>query len=236
MPRRILLLLPLLAGITFAQTKLLRFPDIHGDSVAFVYAGDLWKASVQGGRAVRLTADAGLELFPKFSPDGRWIAFTGQYDGDEQVYVMPSDGGEPTRLTFYPARGPLAPRWGYEHQVYGWTPDSSAVLFRSSRSYWGAKDGMLYTVSIEGGLPTPLRDARLRRPVPFRRTVRSSLIRRSSATSERGSATKEDGPRISTSSTDLRGRPLASPTMFVRIATRCGLERISCSLPIGTAP
>ena len=156
MQNRILLLLPLLGGLAFAQTKLLRFPDIHGDSVAFVYAGDLWTASSEGGRAVRLTADPGLELFPKFSPDGRWIAFTGQYDGDEQVYVMPSDGGEPTQLTFYPARGPLAPRWGYEHQVYGWTPDSSSVLFRSTRSYWGAKDGRLYTVPIDGGLPTPL--------------------------------------------------------------------------------
>ena len=150
------LLLPLLVGIASGQTKLLRFPDIHGDSVAFVYAGDLWKASDRGGRAVRLTADPGLELFPKFSPDGRWIAFTGQYDGDEQVYVVPADGGEPVQLTFYPARGPLAPRWGYEHQVYGWMPDSSAVVFRSSRSFWGAKDGRLYTVPVEGGLPQPL--------------------------------------------------------------------------------
>ncbi len=156
MQNRILLLLPVLASVAFAQTKLLRYPDIQSDSVAFVYAGDLWKAPDQGGRAVRLTADPGLELFPKFSPDGRWIAFTGQYDGDEQVYVMPSDGGEPRQLTFYPARGPLAPRWGYEHQVYGWIPDSSAIVFRSSRSYWGAKDGRLYTVAIDGGLATPL--------------------------------------------------------------------------------
>ena len=156
MKPRIALLLPLLAAIGLGQTKLLRYPDIHGESVVFVYAGDLWKAPDQGGRAVRLTADPGLELFPKFSPDGRWIAFTGQYDGDEQVYVIPADGGEPTQLTFYPARGPLAPRWGYEHQVHGWTPDSSAVVFRSSRDYWGAKDGKLYTVSVEGGLPQAL--------------------------------------------------------------------------------
>lgn len=153
---RTLVFLPLLASLAFAQTKLLRFPDIHADRLVFVYAGDLWTASDQGGMAVRLTAHSGLELFPKFSPDGRWIAFTGQYDGDEQVYVMPSEGGVPKQLTFYPARGPLAPRWGYEHQVYGWTPDSSAVLFRSTRSYWGAKDGRLYTVPIEGGMPSPL--------------------------------------------------------------------------------
>ena len=153
---RLALLLPLLAGVSLAQTKLLRFPDIAGNRVAFAYAGDIWTAPDQGGRAVRLTAHPGLELFPKFSPDGRWIAFTGQYDGDEQVYVIPADGGEPRQLTYYPARGPLAPRWGYDHQVYGWTPDGSAVLFRSTRSYWGAKDGKLYTVPVEGGLPTPL--------------------------------------------------------------------------------
>ena len=72
-----------------AQTKLLRFPDIHGDRVVFSYAGDLWLASTEGGLAARLTAHPGLELFPRFSPDGSRIAFTGQYDGDEQVYVIP---------------------------------------------------------------------------------------------------------------------------------------------------
>ncbi len=152
-----LLLLSICFGCALpAQTKLLRFPDIHGETVAFVYGGDIWKAPQQGGRAIRLTAHPGLELFPKFSPDGKWIAFTGQYDGDEQVYVIPVDGGEPRQLTYYPARGPLAPRWGYDHHVYGWTPDSAAVLFRSTRDYWGAKDGKLYTVSIGGGLPVPL--------------------------------------------------------------------------------
>ena len=151
-----LALVPILAAVAPSQTKLLRFPDIHDDRIAFVYAGDLWTAPDQGGRAVRLTAHPGLELFPKFSPDGKWIAFTGQYDGDEQVYVVPSDGGEPRQLTFYPARGPMAPRWGYDHQVYGWTPDGREVLFRSTRSYWAAKDGRLYTVPMKGGLPQPL--------------------------------------------------------------------------------
>ena len=89
-----------------AETKLLRFPDIAGESVVFCHGGDLWKASTTGGQAVRLTAHPGQELFPKFSPDGKWIAFTGQYDGDEQVYVMPSAGGVPKQLTYYPASGP----------------------------------------------------------------------------------------------------------------------------------
>ena len=115
--------LAVVAAAAEAQTKLLRFPDIHGDRVAFCYAGDIWTASASGGTATRLTAHPGLELFAKFSPDGKWIAFTGQYDGDEQVYVVPAEGGVPRQLTYYPARGPLAPRRGYDNQVYGWTPD-----------------------------------------------------------------------------------------------------------------
>lgn len=139
-----------------AQTKLLRFPDIHDDKVVFTYGGDLWLASTSGGTATRLTAHPGLELFAKFSPDGKWIAFTGQYDGDEQVYVIPATGGVPKQLTYYPARGPLTPRWGYDNQVYGWTSDGKAVLFRSLRDHFDLGDNQLYTVSVEGGLPKAL--------------------------------------------------------------------------------
>lgn len=141
---------------TRTPTRLLRFPDVHGERVVFCYAGDLWTAPSIGGDASRLTAHPGLELFPKFSPDGRWIAFTGQYDGDEQVYVVPAHGGEPRRLTWYPARGPLPPRWGYDHQVHGWTPDGRAVLFRSMRAGWALTDTRLFTISLDGGLPVPL--------------------------------------------------------------------------------
>ncbi len=139
-----------------AQTKLLRFPDVHGDKVVFTYGGDLWLASTSGGMATRLTAHPGLELFAKFSPDGNWIAFTGQYDGDEQVYVIPVTGGIPKQLTYYPARGPLPPRWGYDNQVYGWTPDGKSVVFRSLRDHFDLGDCQLYTVPVEGGLPQPL--------------------------------------------------------------------------------
>jgi tricorn protease len=157
-PRSVLAIALCLAGASAApaQTKLLRFPDIHGDEVVFTYAGDLWLAPVSGGEARRITAHPGLELFGKFSPDGKWIAFTGQYDGDEQVYVVPAIGGIPKKLTYYPARGPLPPRWGYDNQVYGWTRDGEAILFRSWRDGSGLSESRLYTVPREGGLPKPL--------------------------------------------------------------------------------
>jgi tricorn protease len=139
-----------------AQTKLLRFPDIEGDRVVFSYASDLWTAPTAGGTATRLTAHPGMEVFAKFSPDGKWIAFTGQYDGDEQVYVMPASGGEPKQLTFYPARGPLTPRWGYDNQVMGWTADGQSIVFRSQRDSWTLPQSRLYKISMSGGAPEAL--------------------------------------------------------------------------------
>jgi tricorn protease len=142
-----------------AQTKLLRFPDIHGDRLAFTYGGDVWTAPTNGGTATRLTAHPGVEVFAKFSPDGNWIAFTGQYDGDEQVYVIPASGGVPRQLTFYPAKGPLAPRWGWDNQVYGWSKDGKRIFFRSLRDSWSLPIAKLFSVSVDGGpaeaLPMP---------------------------------------------------------------------------------
>jgi tricorn protease len=150
------ILLFLSAASPAAATKLLRFPDVWHDRIVFSYAGDLWTVGTRGGTAARLTANPGLELFGKFSPDGRFIAFTGQYGGDEQVYVIPSDGGAPQQLTFYPAAGPLADRWGYDNQVYGWTPDGTAILFRSARDGFMLTDSKLYTVPMSGGAATAL--------------------------------------------------------------------------------
>ncbi|HUJ22588.1 MAG TPA: hypothetical protein VLX58_13745, partial [Bryobacteraceae bacterium] len=151
-----LFLLFALAASAFPQTRLLRFPDIHGTRIVFTYGGDLWVVNDTGGTATRLTAHPGIELFAKFSPDGKRIAFTGQYDGDEQVYVMPSDGGEPKQLTFYPARGPLAPRWGYDNQVYGWSNDGRYVIYRSLRDGWTLALSRLYRVPVDGGPSEPL--------------------------------------------------------------------------------
>ncbi|MBI1796457.1 MAG: PD40 domain-containing protein, partial [Candidatus Eisenbacteria bacterium] len=146
----------LFAATASAQTKLLRFPDIHGDRVVFCYGADLWWAPASGGTAVRLTTHPGIEQFPKYSPDGKWIAFTGQYDGDEQVYVIPADGGVPRQLTFYPARGPNTPRNGWDNQVMGWSRDGKNVLFNTIRDGGGAARRNLYTVPADGGHETPL--------------------------------------------------------------------------------
>src|SRR5262245_45810645 len=159
MSKRILfsaLAVVILAISAMAQTKLLRFPDIYGDKVVFTYGGDLWTAPATGGTATRLTAHPGVEVFAKFSPDGKWIAFTGQYDGDEQVYVMPATGGEPRQLTYYPAKGPLPPRWGYDNQVYGWSNDGKYIIFRSQRDSYALPISKLYRVPVEGGAAEPL--------------------------------------------------------------------------------
>src|SRR5258708_860215 len=147
---------PAFAANSNAKTSLLRLPDIHGDKVVFTYAGDLWLAATSGGLATRLTAHPGVEVFAKFSPDGKWIAFTGQYDGDEQVYVIPVTGGVPKQLTFYPARGPPPPPSGYDNQVYGWTPHGKSIVFRSLRLHFDLGDNRLHNFSLDVRLPQSL--------------------------------------------------------------------------------
>ena len=149
------------AGLAFGQEmqegRLMRFPDIHGDKIVFVYGSDLWLASSSGGRAQRITTHPGRELFPKFSPDGKWIAFTGQYDGNFNVYVMPAEGGQPKQLTFYQGGAqPLSDRMGIHDEVVSWFPDSKRIVFLSRRD---ASNGWIkrpYSVSIDGGWPEPL--------------------------------------------------------------------------------
>src|SRR3954468_13714110 len=139
-----------------AQSKLLRFPDICNDRVVFTYGGDLWTVSAQGGTAIRLTAGPGLQQSAKFSPDCAEIAFTGEYSGEDQVYVMPAAGGVPAQLTYYPALGPLPQRWGFDNEVYGWTPDGKIILFRSYIDGFALAQPRLYTVATDGGLPAAL--------------------------------------------------------------------------------
>jgi tricorn protease len=139
------------------ETRLLRFPHIHGNSVVFTYAGDIYTASIQGGEAKRLTSHEGLEVFARFSPDGRWIAFSGEYGGSRQVFVIPSNGGTPRQLTFYPDVGPMPPRGGYDHLVLDWTPDGSKIMVRANRTAFGQRVGRYYLVDpVNGGLEVPL--------------------------------------------------------------------------------
>ena len=138
------------------ETRLLRFPHIHGNTVAFTYAGDLYTAPLSGGEAKRLTSHEGMELFARFSPDGRWIAFSGEYAGTRQVYLMPSEGGVPRQLTYCPDVGPMPPRGGFDNLIMDWTPDGSKILIRANRTPWGERVGKYYLVDPNGGLETPL--------------------------------------------------------------------------------
>jgi tricorn protease len=139
-----------------AETRLLRFPDIHEDRVAFVYAGDIYTASVHGGTAQKLTSHEGQELYPKFSPDGQWIAFSAEYSGTRQVWVIPAFGGEPRQLTFYTDVGPMPPRGGTDYRVLDWTPDGQYVLVRANRTPFGERDGVPMLVPFAGGMEKPL--------------------------------------------------------------------------------
>jgi len=140
------------------ETRLLRFPTVHDDVICFSYAGDLYLVGVEGGVARKLTNHEGVEVFPRFSPDGSQIAFTGQYDGNTEVYAMPAVGGAPTRLTFTATLGrdDLADRMGPNNIVMGWTKAGDKVLFRSRMKSFNAFNGQLYLVSKDGGLPEEL--------------------------------------------------------------------------------
>ncbi|HEV8384935.1 MAG TPA: hypothetical protein VGQ11_08695, partial [Candidatus Acidoferrales bacterium] len=144
----VLLFALMMASVAAAQAEkatLYQKPAISKSQIVFVYAGDLWITGRDGGTAERLTTGVGLETDPVFSPDGSMIAFTGEYDGNVDVYVVPAAGGVPKRLTYHP--GPDG--------VVGWTPDGKNVVFRSSRnSYSGFT--RLFTLPLDGGFPTEL--------------------------------------------------------------------------------
>lgn len=138
------------------DARLLRFPDINGNLIAFVYAGDIWTVNANGGEARRLTSHEGLELFPKISPDGKWIAFSAEYSGSRQIWVMPSEGGSAKQLTWYNSVGLMPPRGGFDHVVLDWTPDSKQILIRANRTTFGERQGKYFLVNIDGGLEKPL--------------------------------------------------------------------------------
>ena len=152
----VLLTLTSLSVTAGDDARLLRFPDIRNDQVAFVYAGDIWTVGANGGEARRLTSHEGLELFPKISPDGKWIAFSGEYSGSRQIFVIPAEGGTPRQLTWYNSVGVMPPRGGYDHVVLDWTPDSRQILIRANRTTFGERNGKYFLVPLDGGLEKPL--------------------------------------------------------------------------------
>jgi len=147
-------------AVAMNDSRLIRFPHISGDLIAFVFAGDIWTVPAAGGDARRLTSHNGLELFPKISPDGKWIAFSAEYSGTRQIHVMHTDGGTPRQLTFYNDVGPMPQRGGFDHVALGWTSDSKRILFRANRTEFGDRMSRYFLINVEGGFEEEL-------PIPF---------------------------------------------------------------------
>jgi tricorn protease len=135
----------------------MRYPTLYGNTIVFAAHDNLWSVPRSGGAASRLTADEGRDVMPRFSPDGRWIAFTGEYQGNRDVYVMPSAGGTARRLTFTSdVVNEAPPRWGPNNMVLTWTPDSANIVFLSRREAWNTWINKPFVVPLAGGLAQPL--------------------------------------------------------------------------------
>lgn len=142
-----LLMLLIVAQLAQAQgTMLLRQPAASKDHIVFVHADDIWVTDRKGGDARRLTSAMGSETSPRISPDGKWVAFSGQYDGNTDVYIVPIDGGEPKRLTWHPGAD----------ITQGWMPDGKAVYFTSGREGYPTVNAKFFTVPVTGGTPTAM--------------------------------------------------------------------------------
>jgi tricorn protease len=140
------LLAPAVLALDLADTRLVSEPATNGRLVAFAYANDLWIAGTDGSGVRRLTSHPGVESGPHFSPDGSLIAFTGRYEGNTDVYVVPAAGGVPARLTYHPG----------DDVALGFTPDGKAVLFSSGREVYTNRYTQLFSVPVAGGFPTRL--------------------------------------------------------------------------------
>ncbi|MFZ1800526.1 MAG: S41 family peptidase [Chitinophagaceae bacterium] len=144
-----LLSLALSAGLTsYSQIDagLFRFPDVSATKIVFVYANDIWVMPKEGGMAVKLSSPPGVEIMPKFSPDGNTVAFTGRYDGNFDVYTLPVSGGIPQRLTAH----------GYADRIVDWTNDGKSIYFASGRESGKARFNQFYTVPAKGGIENKL--------------------------------------------------------------------------------
>ncbi len=144
-------------SITSAEpARLLRYPNANSNTIVFVSGGDIFSANINGGIARKLTSSEGREEFPRISPDGKWIAFTAEYDGNYDIYIMPIDGGEPRRLTYSADLPGLKSRerMGPAKIIMQWTADSKSVIYRSREDSWHAQSGKLYKINIDESMPT----------------------------------------------------------------------------------
>src|SRR6266404_1230304 len=123
------------------NARMLRYPDVSATQIAFVYAGDIWVAPKSGGAALRLSSPKGEESFPRFSPDGSQIAFSGNYDGNLDVYVISAGGGLPRRVTHH----------GASDRILGWYPDGTNLLYATSMTSQKDRFNQLYKVPSTGG-------------------------------------------------------------------------------------
>jgi tricorn protease len=155
----IFVLFMILPFVNYAQeeARLLRFPAVHGDQVVFTYAGDLYTVNINGGLSRKLTSGEGYEMFARFSPDGKHIAFTGQYDGNTEVFVIPSEGGIPRRLTYTATlhRDDISDRMGPNNIVLTWK-DNENIIFRSRKNSFNSFKGQLYSIHLKGGMEKEL--------------------------------------------------------------------------------
>jgi tricorn protease len=132
------------------DARMMRYPDVSATQIAFVYAGDIWLVPKTGGTAVRLTSPRGEESFPRFSPDGATLAFSGNYDGNQDIYTVPAVGGLPKRITHH----------GAPDRVVGWHPSGREILYATSMTSQKDRFNQLYLISAAGGLPRQL-------PIPY---------------------------------------------------------------------
>ena len=140
------------------EARLLRFPTVSSDAIVFSYAGDLYTVARSGGLARKLTNDVGYEMFARFSPDGKTLAFTAQYDGNTEVYKMPSSGGIPVRLTYSATldRDDIGDRMGPNNIVMSWKNDNSGIIYRSRKKSFNSFKGQLFIATVDGGLSQEL--------------------------------------------------------------------------------
>ncbi len=153
------LIFAVFSSLSFSQeeARLLRFPAIHNDQVVFTYAGDIYTVEKSGGVARKLTNHKGYEMFARFSPDGKYIAFTGQYDGNTEVYFIPAKGGSPERLTYTATlqRDDIADRMGPNNIVMTWK-NNNDIIYRSRKKSFNSFKGQLFMISKEGGISNEL--------------------------------------------------------------------------------